>query len=90
MEYGIWKQKLVKSYLNKTSVFDTSFENKTTWRVTRLQSKICLWNWKVTRFCMKGRVTGLQYYKRGRITKVFLKERGLSSFWELEPWELEP
>ena len=38
MEYRIWKQKLVKSYLNKNfslwlklkiSVFDTSFENKT-------------------------------------------------------------
>ena len=49
MEYGIWKIKQVKSYLNKISVFDktwkqiavfdTSFENKTIWRVTRLQSK---------------------------------------------------
>ena len=38
MEYRIWKQKLVKSYLNKNFslwlklkiyVFDTSFENKT-------------------------------------------------------------
>ena len=38
MEYRIWKQKLVKSHLNKNfslwlklkiSVFDTSFENKT-------------------------------------------------------------
>ena len=34
---------------------------------------------------LKGRVIGLQDYKRGRITKVFLRGRGLSSFWELEP-----
>ena len=32
MEYGIWKQKLVKSYLNKTSVFETERLQDSVWR----------------------------------------------------------
>ena len=55
----------------KTTVFDTSFENKTLSEelqdykiksVKGLQGYICLRE-------------GLQDYKRGRITKVFLRER---------------
>ena len=58
----------------KTSVFHTSFENKTlseelqdykvkyAFETERLQDYVCL----------KGRVTRLQ--KRGRITRVFLRE----------------
>ena len=55
----------------KTTVFDTSFENKTLSKelqdykvksVKGLQGYICLRE-------------GLQDYKRGRITKVFLRER---------------
>ena len=60
-----------KILLENTSVFDTSFENKTLSEelqdykiksVKGLQGYICLRE-------------GLQDYKRGRITKVFLRER---------------
>ena len=71
MEYRIWKQKLVKSYLHKniclwlklkTFVFDTSFENKTP--SEELQDYKVKSVFEIERLqdyiCLKGRVTGLQ------------------------------
>ena len=66
----------------KTSIFLTSFENKTLseelqdYKVKSVKGYkiIFVWNRRVTRLYLSRR-EGLQDYKRGRITKVFLRER---------------
>ena len=64
------------------SVFDTSFENKT------LSEE--LQDYKVKSIFETERLQdsvlreGLQDYKRGMITRVLLREKGLSSFWNLD------
>ena len=59
MEYRIWKQKLVKSYLNKTSVFDKTWKQTSVF-ITRLQNKICLKGYKIMSVWREG----LPDYKR--------------------------
>ena len=64
------------------SVFDTSFENKT------LSEE--LQDYKVKSIFETERLQdsvlreGLQDYKRGMITRVLLREKGLSFFWNLD------
>ena len=94
--YEIWKQKLVKSYLNKTSVFDkiwkqtsvfdTSFKIKL---FEELQDYKVKSIFETKKLQDSGWREGLLYYKRGMITRVFLREREKANFF-LELREFGP
>ena len=60
------------------SVFDTSFENKTLSK--ELQDYKVKSIFEIERLQDSVLREGLQDYKRGRITRVLLREKGLSSF----------
>ena len=60
------------------SVFDISFENKTLSK--ELQDYKVKSIFEIERLQDSVLREGLQDYKRGRITRVLLREKGLSSF----------